>query len=203
MMAIVLAGGKSRRIGVNKSLLKIGDKTLIERVVDVLAGIFPELLIVTNTAEEYDFLGRPIVADLIPDMGSLGGIYTGLKMSQSERSFFVACDMPFLSDGLVRHMVREADDYDVVIPRVSYGTRNIAGYEPLHAIYSRACIPHIEALLEARRLRIVDFFPHVRVKEIPADVVQQYDPHRCLFFNINATADIEKAQALWRKIEGR
>lgn len=203
MMGIVLAGGRSRRAGVNKSLLKIGQKRLIERVVDALAEIFDDVLIVTNAADEYRFLGRPMVADLIPGMGALGGIYTGLKSSSSHQSFFVACDMPFLSSGLLSHMAREADGYDVVIPRVSYGTRNIEGYQPLHAIYSRACIPHIEALLGARRLRIIDFFHRVRVKEIPEDVVRQYDPYQCLFFNINVMSDVEKAEALCRKLEGR
>ncbi len=202
MMGIVLAGGKSRRLGINKSLLEIGDKKLIQRVVDVLADIFSDLLLVTNTPEDYEFVGLPMVGDAIPGTGALGGIYSGLKASSSERSFFVACDMPFLNGDLIRHMIAEAGGHDVVIPRVSYGTRNSAGYQPLHAIYSKGCIPHIEALLQARRLCIIDFFPHVRVKEIPQEVVQRYDPNRCLFLNVNVPSDIERAETLYRRLEG-
>src|SRR3989339_729492 len=101
---VILAGGKSRRFGKNKSFIQIDGTPLIERVVTVMGSVFEHRLLVTNTPEEYAYLGLPMVQDLIKGIGPLGGIYTGLETIADDAGFFVACDMPYLNADLVRHL---------------------------------------------------------------------------------------------------
>src|SRR5439155_151636 len=86
----------------NPSLLELGGRRIIERVVDAVKPAVDDLLIVTNTPELYAFLGLPMVADVYPDHGSLGGIYSGLRAAPGDTAFTVACDMPFLHPDVVR-----------------------------------------------------------------------------------------------------
>ena len=141
---IILAGGESRRMGgVNKALLEVGGQRIVERVAAILGRIFEEVIVITNSPEEYDFLGLPMFTDLRPGYGSLGGLYTGLHRCGGAHGFIAACDMPFLVESVIRHLVGLAEGHDVIVPR-------LRGYlEPLHAIYGRGCIPYIEELMDA------------------------------------------------------
>src|SRR5947209_17482506 len=113
VLGIILAGGRTDRRGANKALWRVqpGSPTLIETVADRLAeaGLGPALVI-TNTPEEYGFLGLPMVPDEVPGAGPLGGILTGLVHSPVDRIFVVGCDMPFLSPPLIGHMLSLPDD---------------------------------------------------------------------------------------------
>ncbi len=149
--------------GLNKALLKVGRVTIVERVVDTLAAIFPEVIVITNTPDNFAFLGLPMFRDLRRGQGSLGGLYTGLTVCSMDHGFLVACDMPFLSGKTIEHMLSLIEDNDVVVPRLT------GGLEPLHAVYSRRCLPHIAALLDAGDLKIINFFPHVKVREVPEE----------------------------------
>ena len=176
--------------GEPKALMELGGKRIIERSVDVLAPVLPDLLIVTNTPELYGFLGLPMVPDVFPDHGSLGGIYTGLKAAKGDAAFTVACDMPFLKAEVVRLVVSRAGEADVVIPKVG------EQYETLHALYAKACLRHMEAALQAERFRVVGFFPKVKVLEIPeAEVARIADPSIC-FMNVNTPDELTRARAL-------
>ena len=188
---VIQAGGKSTRMGGEpKALVELGGKRIIERIVDVLGSVLSNLLIVTNTPEPYAFLGLPMVPDVFPDHGSLGGIYSGLKAAKGDGAFTVACDMPFLKAEVVRLVVSHAGEADVVIPKVG------DQYETLHALYAKACLPHMEAILQARRFKVIGFFPQVKVLEISeADVARLADPHVC-FMNVNTPDELARARAL-------
>jgi len=188
---VIQAGGKSTRMGGEpKALMELGGKLIIERIVEVLGSVLSDLLIVTNTPELYAFLGIPMVPDVFPEHGSLGGIYTGLKAAKGEAAFTVACDMPFLKPEVVRLVVSRAGEADVVIPKVG------EQYETLHALYAKACLPHMEAVLQARRFRVVGFFPKVKVLEIPeAEVARLADPHIC-FMNVNTPDELARARSI-------
>jgi len=188
---VIQAGGKSTRMGGEpKALMELGGKLIIERIVEVLGSVLSDLLIVTNTPELYAFLGIPMVPDVFPEHGSLGGIYTGLKAAKGEAAFTVACDMPFLKPEVVRLVVSRAGEADVVIPKVG------EQYETLHALYAKACLPHMEAVLQARRFRVVGFFPKVKVLEIPeAGVARLADPHLC-FMNVNTPDELARARSI-------
>src|SRR5256714_3279719 len=104
--------------GEPKALLELGGRRIVERVLDAIAPVVDDVLIVTNTPELYGFLGLPMVADVYPDHGSLGGIFTGLRAARGEAAFTVACDMPFLHPEVARLVVERSGEGDVVIPRV-------------------------------------------------------------------------------------
>jgi molybdopterin-guanine dinucleotide biosynthesis protein A len=139
-----------------------------------------------------DVLGVRTVVDSVPGRGVLGGLHTTLTASRTWHNLVVACDMPFLNAGLLRHMAGLARGYDLVVPRLEGQT------EPLHAIYSKGCIGPITRLLEQGHRRIADMFPLVRVCYVEQEEVERYDLHRLSFFNVNTEADLERA----REIEG-
>ena len=190
--AVILAGGKSRRMGRNKALLDFGGETLIERLYGILKSAFEEVLISANDPETYEFLGAQVVQDVFGAGGSLAGIHAALLHSGGESCFFVACDMPFVNLDLVRYLSQFADDYEVVIPM----SRN--GLEPLHSFYSRRCVPHIEQQLGRGNLKIIDFFPHVSVREVTLDEMRECDPEEMSYFNINTQEKYEAAVARLR-----
>jgi molybdopterin-guanine dinucleotide biosynthesis protein A len=116
---VIQAGGGSTRMGGQpKALMELGGRRIIERVLDALRAAIDDVLVVTNTPELYAFLGLPMIADVYPDHGSLGGIYSGLKAAAGQAAFTVACDMPFLHPGVVGLITRRAGEGDVVIPCV-------------------------------------------------------------------------------------
>ena len=187
---VVQAGGKSARMGGRpKALLQLGGRSIVERVVAALTPVVDDVLVVTNTPELYAFLGLPMVADVYPDHGSLGGIYSGLKAA-GEIAFTVACDMPFLHPEIVRLVIARAGEGDVVIPRVG------EQLETMHAAYGKACLQPIEERLRAGRLKIVGFFDSVRVVEIGEAEVARFRDPAVAFMNVNTPDELERARAL-------
>jgi molybdenum cofactor guanylyltransferase len=194
---IVLAGGLSRRMGgVNKALLKVGGRCIVERVTDTLRSIFPEVLIITNTPEDFQFLGLPMFSDLRPGKGALGGLYTGLSVCPRDYGFFAACDLPFMDQQTILHMVSLIEDYDVVVPRISNG------WEPLHALYSPRCLPYIEEMLSDGDLKIFHFFHKVKLREVPEHDLRRFDPRLLFTINLNTPADLERARSIAEEYTG-
>ena len=191
--SIVLAGGKNLRLGRSKALEVIGGKSLIERVVERLEPVTNQLLIVTSK-EQLDLPAidqAEVVVDLYPGKGPLGGIYTGLLASQSSQNIVVACDMPFLNTELLRYMVGLLRDSDAVVPRLGNGM-----IEPLHAVYSKNCLPDVKTRLENNQLGIAPFLNQLRVRYIEEAECRKFDPDLLTFFNINRQADLERAITL-------
>src|SRR5262245_24800060 len=187
---VVQAGGKSTRMGGQpKALIKLGGRSIIERVVAALTPVVDDVLVVTNTPELYAFLGLPMVSDVYPDHGSLGGIFSGLRAA-GEIAFTVACDMPFLHPEIVRLVVARAGEGDVVIPRVG------AQLETMHAAYGKACLPAMEERRRAGRLKIVGFFDSVRVVEIGEAEIARFRDPELAFMNVNTPDELERARAL-------
>ncbi|MDY6970726.1 MAG: molybdenum cofactor guanylyltransferase [Thermodesulfobacteriota bacterium] len=187
---IILAGGKSRRYGKNKALAKVGGIPLIERVISVMKSVFHDLIVVTNTPEEYAYLGLPMYEDPIKGLGPLGGIFAGLEALANDAGFFVACDMPFLNKGLIRHMVEIRDDFDVVIPRMSWKL------ESLHALYRNRCLPAIKKLIDSREYQIFRFFPEVSVRYVDEDEIRGFDPELRSFLNVNRPRELRRLNDL-------
>ena len=188
---VIQAGGKSTRMGgAPKALAEVGGRTVIERVVAALAPVLDDILIVTNTPDRYAFLGLPMVPDVFPDHGSLGGIYSGLRAARGATAFTVACDMPFLHPDVVRLVVERAAEADVVVPRVG------DQLETMHAAYGKACLPHMEERLRAGQLRIVGFFDRVRVLEVPEATVAPIRAPEIVFMNVNTPDELAHARQL-------
>jgi molybdopterin-guanine dinucleotide biosynthesis protein A len=188
---VIQAGGKSARMGGEpKALLELGGRRIIERVLDAVAPVVDDVLIVTNTPALYAFLGVPMVPDAYPDHGSLGGIFSGLAAASGEAAFTVACDMPFLHPPVARLVLARAGQADVVVPRVG------GQLETLHALYAKACLPSIETRLKAGRLKIVELFEDVSVVEIAEDDVARLRAPEVVFLNVNTPQDLARARAL-------
>lgn len=184
---IILAGGKSSRMGRNKALLDFGGRSIIEHTADLFKSIFPEAILVTNTPEEYANLGIKTVTDIFPGKGSLGGIYTGLFHSSHDYSFIASCDMPFLRRELIEFLISLKDGYDVVVPRLK------DGHEPLHAVYSRRCLKPIESMIDKGDLRIIGFYSEVSVREVSEEELAPFNPEPSSFMNINTPEDYKEA----------
>ena len=185
---VILAGGKSSRMGQNKALMALGGKRLVDRVIEVMRSVFDELLLVTNTPEVYAALGVPMVRDVWPEKGSLGGVYSAIYHVATPYCLVVACDMPFLRAAVLRYLITQTAGYDVVVPDV------LGELQTLHAIYSKACLQPIERRLEANRLRIVGFFPDVRVRTVTASELEPYDPELLAFQNLNTPEEFQAAE---------
>ena len=188
---VIQAGGKSTRMGgTPKALLELGSRRIIERVVDVVAAVADDLLLVTNTPDLYAFLRLPMASDVYPDHGSLGGIYSGLRAAPGDAAFTVACDMPFLRADVARLVIERAGQGDVVVPRVG------DQYETMHAVYHRSCLGPIDTRLRAGRLKITGFFEDVRVVEVGEDEVARLADPAVVFMNVNTPAELERARRL-------
>ena len=131
-----------------------------------------------------------MVVDVYPGGGALGGIYTGLINANTLHSLVVACDMPFLNRALLRYLVGLASDFDVVVPSVN------GLVEPLHAIYSKNCLPSIERLLHQGELGVQQLFGLVEPRDVCEDEISKFDPGHLSFFNVNTKDDLRKARAL-------
>jgi FdhD protein len=180
---VILAGGHSSRMGSNKALLPYRGGRFVEAIHRLLHGIFPEVLLVTNNPEQYDFLPCRKVPDLYKGMGVLAGIHSALYHSNNPAIFAVACDMPYLMEGLIRHMASRADAGGVLIPETP------GGLEPLHAVYGKGCLAAIEATLLSGQRRIVSFFDRTNVNRMNMEQVSCFDPAFVSFKNINTPGD--------------
>jgi molybdopterin-guanine dinucleotide biosynthesis protein A len=181
--------------GVNKALIEIGGQRVVERVAAILGRIFEEVIVITNSPHDYEFLGLPMFRDIRPGYGALGGLYTGLQRCGGAHGFIAACDMPFLVESIIGHLVGLAEGHDVIIPR-------LRGYlEPLHAVYARACIPYIEEFMDAGDLHISHFFQRVDVLEVPETDLALRDPHLLFATNLNTPEDLRKARILASELD--
>lgn len=191
---IVLAGGNSRRMGTNKALLTIdGRETLISRVVRNLRPLTDDVIVVSSTPELYADLGAKQVGDVFAGAGPLAGLHAGLQAANADLSFAVACDMPLVDCRLVRFMRLLTTGHDVVIPRVE------GQAEPLHALYSKACLPYVEKRLANGERRLIAFHPDVRVRFVEPDEWSVIDPSGHSFLNANTPEDWRRLQAILRE----
>ncbi len=188
----IIAGGKSRRMGRDKAFVELGGQTLIQGVIAASAGLGQaETILIANQPAAYAHLGLPIYRDILPDTGSLGGIYTALKKAKSAWVLALACDMPFVSADLLRCMIeRMDDDLDIVVPRVD-------GYpQGLHALYRKTCLKPIERQLAANRLKIIRFYDQMRVCYLDERDYARFDADGRCFTNLNTPEELAAAERL-------
>ena len=196
--AVILAGGRSRRLGRDKAVEPFDGEPLIRRVIRRASEAVSARKVVVVVADPERAAALPLddhhctAVDIFPDCGSLGGIYTGLNAATTEWSLVTACDMPFLSAPLLAHMAGLRDGADAVVPVVD------GRPEPTHALYNRRCLPAIEAKLRAGQLKISGFFDDVTVRYVLEGDLRNFDPDLLSFFNINRPEDLARATELAR-----
>lgn len=189
---VLLAGGKSRRMGADKRFLTVGERPLLERSCNVLSRIFERVCIVIAQDSPPLEAQIPVLRDLIPSSGSLGGMYTGLQQASTPYIFLAACDMPFIHEGLVQYMVGEKDDVDIVL---AYWNGRP---QPAHAVYNRNCQSVVEELIRSGDLKLQRLLatPTLRVRLVTEDEIREVDPDGRSFLNVNTPSDLVRARAL-------
>ena len=194
---VILSGGLAKRFdGREKAFLRIGEERILDKIYGIFKELFDEIIIVTNSPQQFVEWDLDIVTDLFDIRSSLTGIHAGLFYASNPYVFFSACDAPFLKREVVETVLDGIDDgIDLVIPETS------AGREPLCAAYSKRCLNIAEQHLRQQKLKIQLAFRKCRIKPISEKKLRQKDPDLISFFNINTPEDLERAQEMTMKIE--
>ena len=175
-------------MGRDKASLELDGRPLIEIVLERVQALAAETIIVTHTPQRYAHLSTRFVNDIYPGVGTLGGMHAGLTAATYDHAFVVGCDMPFLNPSLLAYQALLAAHYDVVVPRVG------GLLEPLHAVYSRSCLPLIEIEIDAGRWHAFSFYPQARVRYVGRGEIAHFDPELLSLRNANTPEE-------WRKVE--
>lgn len=184
--AIILAGGKSSRMGQDKAFIKLKGKAFIEKIVATLKSVFDEIIIVANEVERFKGLKVRVVRDIVPNCGPLSGIHSGLVNSKTPINFVVACDMPFLNSGVIKHMVRIANGYDAVV--ISSNGR----LETLYAIYNKKLLPLLEENLTSGNYTLSAILRKSNLKIMGETTLKRFGGTRRDFLNINDNKQLRR-----------
>ena len=191
---IILSGGKSKRMGVNKSLIKVGGKTIIEVVQDKISKLFKELLVITNEPELYEFLNLKTYKDIFPGKGPLAGIHSGLVHSKTQKTFIISCDMPLITDEMIHTIINYKKDSPITVAKADGYIQQLCG------VYDKCCLSKAEELLESslsdenrntqqekRGCKVLQLIKDVDAEILDAETLPFYT--KDLFFNMNTMDD--------------
>ena len=184
--AAILAGGQARRLGGrDKSALRVGAGSILERQLAVLRALTPHILIVGRASAGVDVR---VVEDRIAGAGALGGLYTALVEAPTEQVLVVACDMPFISAPFLATLAALGTGCDAAIPRDAHGPH------PLCASYHRRIADRLKTCIDEGALRISDALRDLQVRDIGPDELAPFDPDGRLLINVNTPGDYERAR---------
>jgi len=197
---IILAGGKSKRMGQNKSLLKLGEKTVIERVAELMKGLFAKVALSANEKSCYEFLCLEIIEDIYKDIGPLGGIHSALMNSHTENNFVISCDIPLMTKEMIEFIVNYLTDKLITVAKADGFVQQLCG------VYSKKCLPKIEKILidnlnsigssegEKCKCKVLQL-----VKETPAEIIdveKEFPNYKAgVFLNMNNPNDYQKVMS--------
>ena len=190
LSGVVLAGGRAGRLsGRDKTKLRFGEETLLERTLKILDPLCDEKLISNNSIDSYP--GCRVIPDLNKGQGPLGALYSCLLAARNPDLIIVATDMPFITTAALTQLRQEHFEFDIVIPR------SPDGMQPLAALYRKSCLNAIDRQLKQGNFKIRSFFPEVRVKVVECLSFPKIY-HKHIFLNINSPADLKKALDLYQ-----
>jgi len=189
--AFILAGGKSSRMGVNKAFLEIDGKMIIQRLLELLDKLFKNIIICSNDIASFEFTGRKIVKDIFPNKGPLAGLHSGLTISETDKNFFISCDLPFISGMIIRYLCDYKSDASIILP---IGEKRI---QQMCGLYSKNVLRQAEKLLiESKDNTISKTKGSIfeLIESVPteiADVSKLEYYYKDIFFNMNTSDDYE------------
>ncbi len=190
---VLLAGGKSRRMGTDKRRILLKGQTLFARSFAALESIFSEVLVVL-AEDDSDFNPRhsKVVIDLIPDCATAGGLYTGLTYAERDTVFVVACDMPFLHAELIASMASRTKGFDITVAKL------MQGVQPLHGFYRKTCLPRLKEMIKGKDLKLQHILEdrNLAINVIQESELRDIDVNLLSFMNLNTPADLEMATKL-------
>lgn len=184
--AVILVGGKSRRMGADKAFLEIEGIPLFERILNICRETFPRVILVGDHAERFAGYGLPIHPDIYPG-SALGGLYTGIVRAGTPYVFVAACDLPFPSSTVARHLATLRHGFDAVVPR------SAAGFEPLFAVYSEHCREPMRTFLERGNVRIFDLYPELNIRYVATDELERLAGSDRALVNVNTPEEFARA----------
>lgn len=189
---VILAGGCNRRFpGINKSFHKVGTHTMLARIHTLFSMMFKEVILVVNEPALFLDVDALIVTDIDPSQCALAGLHAGLFHAGFDWSYVTACDVPFVSEKIIRYLLAQrSPGKQIIIPRTW------EGLEPLSALYHKSCMPRIETNLKKKVFMIKKFFKPERVRQIPPETLESLDPDLRFKFNVNTPADLETARGM-------
>lgn len=187
---IILCGGKSSRMKTNKALLKLGNKTIIEIILDEMKKVLSDVVLSANECDDFAFLNIPIVKDIQLNRGPLSGIYSALKNSESSKNFVVTCDLPLIDSRLIEYISKVESDKKIIIPTINGIPQRLFG------IYNKSVIEKIDVIFNLSEIyksikgSVYDLHQRVEVESIIIDHLQFYNDN--MFLNMNTPDDYEK-----------
>lgn len=182
----ILAGGRSRRMGTDKSFVLLDGQPMLQHVIDRARQLRWPIILIANDVERYQTFGLPVYPDVITNAGSLGGLYTALTHSTSTYTLCLACDMPLVNPALLQYLATLTGQVDTVVPRIN----GVA--QSLHAIYHHHCLPVMHAHIQQGNLRISDVIDALRVRFVDEAELRRIDPSSASFINLNTPIDLER-----------
>jgi molybdopterin-guanine dinucleotide biosynthesis protein A len=199
LSGVVLAGGQSRRLGMDKALLRLDDAPLLSVVVSRVAEVCREVVVAADQLERYRDMDLPatLVADVSPGHGPLSGLQAGFKACDADHVLVVACDLPFLNTELLRHMAELPRTYDALVPWAD------GRWHPLHAVYARSCVDEVDAMLTAGGGSMRDLLARLDVRRLDEDEIRRLDPEGLSLMNLNDRSDLARARAIREDLQAR
>ena len=179
MATIILGGGLSTRMGLDKASLAAGGCTMIESLATRFAREIAPVIVVLRPGQELVTEHTTTVYDLHQGVGPLGGLHAGLLASPDETNFVIACDMPFADPDFACYILSQLAGHDAAVPMLARGP------EPLHSAYRKSCLPAVESSIAAGRLRMRDALDRLDVLYIPENELKKRDPDMRSFVNVN------------------
>jgi len=158
---VILAGGKNSRMGSNKALLQIQGKTFIEHIAETLRQIVPEVIVIADQREEFEFLALPIYPDIYKDCGPLAGLHSSFMNTDIPAILAVTCDMPLVEASLLSTLLNSPPDHDAAL----FSTDEFI--HPFPGLYRRTCLPRLEQNLEAKKYSVIGLIRTLNVITYP------------------------------------
>jgi molybdopterin-guanine dinucleotide biosynthesis protein A len=188
--AAILIGGKATRFdGRDKSSLVVEGRTILSRQLEALSDVASDVMLVGREPSLVAPASVRRIADIVPGCGPLSGIHAALSAARGDATLMLACDMPFVSTPLLRHLVSLADHADIVVPQTE------RGYHPLCAVYSRACLEPAARRLARGEFTLAALVDEMRVRVVTADALEAFgDPDR-LLANVNTSIEYRAIEA--------
>lgn len=188
---IILAGGKSSRMGADKGLQELCGKPLIQYAIDALSGLC-STIIISSSSEAYQALGYKVVGDVFPGIGPMGGIYSALKQSKTDMNLVLSCDLPFVTQELMSYILQNSNGFKVTIPWM--GGQH---YEPLCGFYHLSTLDQIGDYIKNANYKLPDLFEEISINKLDINNKSEFYKEY-LFFNVNSKNDLETAENLMR-----
>lgn len=189
---VLVAGGKSSRMGTDKALLPFQGMAMYQYILAQAEGIADETIIITNNPHQYPPEPYPVFTDKIEGIGALGGILSALTYATHDICLVLACDMPFVIPEMLNYLLTTIQGYDAAIPQL--GPKKFL--EPFRAVYRKTCLPEVESVINSGQRKVISFLPPLNVNYLSDQQLKTFDPNMISFFNTNTPEELEQAKQL-------